>query len=149
MMSEGFDVKGVILVDTPFPRDHIPLSLALLDHVVTQGNPSRSETETMGSIKEQFRGSSELLKRYSPPSDGPYPRVAFLRSREGVKIESESVRGEVPVWLVDREAPSTTLGGWEALLEGTVERWDVPGDHFQPFMPENVSFLQFTHVFVY
>jgi hypothetical protein len=103
----------------------------------------------MGSVKEQFRKSSELLKRYSPSSDGPYPRVAFLRSREGVTVESEPMQEKVPVWLADRDEPETTIGGWETLLKGKLERWDVPGDHFQPFLPENVSVSESSHGLVY
>lgn len=139
MMKEGFDVKGIVLVDAPCPTDCVTLSSTLLDHVVTQGKPPRLEMEMMGSVKEQFKRSSELLKRYSPSSDGPYPRVTFLRSREGVKIESESILEEIPVWLTDREEAETTVRGWEVLLEGNLKLWDVPGDHFQPFLPENVS----------
>ena len=56
MMKEGFDAKGVVLVDAPCPMDHVPLSATLLDYIVTKGKPSRSETETMGLVKEQFRG---------------------------------------------------------------------------------------------
>ena len=141
MMKEGLDVKGVVLIDAPCPTDHVPLSATLLDHVVAQGKPAWSETETMGSIKQHFRKSSELLKGYSPPPGGPYPRVAFLRSREGV---IESIGGKTPAWLVDRGEPETTINGWEALLKGKVERWDVPGDHFQPFLPENVGVSKFS-----
>jgi thioesterase domain-containing protein len=146
MMKEGLDVKGVVLVDAPCPTEHVPLSATLLDHIVTRRKPSRSEAETMRSIKEQFRKSSELLKGYSPSSDGPYPRVAYLRSREGVKVESESMREKVPAWLTDRDEPGTTISGWEMLLKEKLRRWDVPGDHFQPFLPENVSLSDLSHV---
>jgi len=149
MMKEGFDVKGVVLVDAPCPTDHVPLSGTLLDYVVTQGRPSRSETETIGSVKEQFRKSSDLLMGYSPSPDGPHPRVAFLRSREGLKVESDLMRDDVPVWLGDREQPETTVRGWEVLLREILKRWDVPGDHFQPFLPENVSVSDVHHVLVY
>ena len=146
MMEEGLDVKGVVLIDAPCPTDHVPLSAALLDHVVTQRKPSWSEKETMGSIKEEFRKNSELLRGYSPSSDGPFPHVAFLRSREGTKVESESIREKVPVWLADRDEPDTTISGWETLIRGTLKWWDVPGDHFQPFLPENVCVSGFSHV---
>ena len=139
MMKEGFDVKGIVLIDTPCPTDHVPLSATLVNHIVIRGIPSDFETEAMGSVREQLRQSSELLKKHLPSSDGPYPRVAFLRSREGVKIEPGSMREKTPVWLADREEPETTTSGWETLLKEKLKRWDVPGDHFQPFMPENVS----------
>ena len=148
MMKEGLDVKGVILVDAPCPMDHTHLSTTLLEHIITQGKASQLETETVGSVKEQFRKSSELLKRYSPSSDGSYPRVAFLRSREGVKVESDLMQEKVPVWLADRDEPGVTVDGWETLLKGKFKRWDVPGDHFQPFLPENVSILKPSRVLV-
>lgn len=149
MVKDGFDVKGVILVDSPCPTDHVALSMILVDHVVAQGSSSLSETGMMGSVKEQLRKSSELLKSYSLSSDGPYPCVAFLRSREGVKVESELMQEELPVWLIDRDEPETTTRGWETLLKGKLKRWDIPGDHFQPFLPENVSVDDTRHVFVY
>ena len=146
MMEEGLDVKGVVLIDAPCPVDHVPLPAALLDHVITQGKSSRSETGTVGSISRQFKKSSELLMGYSPSSGGPHPRVAFLRSREGMKVESESVREKVPVWLADRDKPEATVSGWETLLKGKLRWWDIPGDHFQPFLPENVCVPEFSHV---
>lgn len=148
MMKEGLDVEGIVLVDAPCPMDHVPLSTTLLEHIVTQGKASRLETETVGSVKEQFKKCSELLKRYLPSSDGPYPRVTFLRSREGVKLESELMQKKVPAWFADRDEPGATVNGWETLLKGKLKRWDVPGDHFQPFLPENVSILKLSHVLV-
>jgi len=149
MMEDGLDVKGVILVDAPCPKDRVALPVTLLDHIVALGKSPRSETATAVSIKEQFRKSSELLEGYSPSADRPYPRVAFLRSREAVKAESESVLEKVPVWLADRDEPEATIGGWERLLKGKMKWWDVPGDHFQPFLPENVCASQFSHVLEY
>ena len=146
MLEEGLDVKGVVLVDAPCPTDHVPLSAALLDYVATQGKSPRSEIETLGSIRGQFRKSSELLMGYSPSSDRPHPRVAFLRSREGMRVEFESMQEKVPVWLADRDEPKSTVNGWETLLGGELERWDVPGNHFQPFLPENVCVSEFSCV---
>ena len=148
MIEEGMDVKGVVLIDAPGPTDHIPLSATLLDHVVSQGESSRSGTEMAGFVREQFRKSSELLKGYSPSSRGSYPHVAFLRSREGMKVEPESMQEKVPVWLTDRDGPEAMISGWETLLKGKLERWDIPGDHFQPFLPENVSVSEFSYILV-
>lgn len=149
MMKEGFDVRGVVLVDAPCPTDRVPLSATLVNHVVSRGGNSRSETEAAETVKEQLRKSSDLLKGHSPSPDGPFPRVAFLRSREGVKVESGLMGEEIPVWLTDREVSETTTGEWEVLLKGELKRWDLPGDHFQPFMPENVSGSGSTCVLVY
>ena len=147
MVKEGFDVRGVILVDVPCPTDDVPLSTTLLDHIIIQRDPSRSETEATRTIKEQFRKNSALLKKHPPSFDGPYPQIAFLRSREGVKVESGSMREKLPIWLTDREEPETTIGGWEMLLKRKLKWWDVPGNHFQPFMLENVSAPEFFRVF--
>jgi len=59
------------------------------------------------------------------------------------------MRDGVPVWLADREQPETMAGGWETLLREKLKRWDVPGDHCQPFLPENVSVDDARHVLVY
>lgn len=56
-----------------------------------------------------------------------------------MKVESESLREEVPVWLADRSEPEAVVEGWETMLKGKLKRWDIPGNHFQPFLPANVS----------
>lgn len=137
LMKEGVDVKGVVLIDSPCPTNHVPLTLNLLDQIVGKAKASRSETEAMGYVKEQFGRCSALLGRHAPTLDGPQPRAVFLWSTQGVKVKE--MQDEVPAWLGDRDGPESMVGEWETALKGTIKRWDIPGDHFQPFLPANVE----------
>lgn len=66
---------------------------------------------------------------------GPYPKLAILRSSEGVKANGV----QVPVWLADRSNPRQVITEWESLVKTTIKCWDIPGNHFEPFSAANVS----------
>lgn len=70
-----------------------------------------------------------------------YPRLVFLRSREGLKLEQELLgfAETVPSWLADRNDAQTAVADWERLIGDEVKIWDIPGNHFQPFSTDNVS----------
>jgi hypothetical protein len=113
MLENSHSVKGVVLIDSHSPMDHVPIS------------------------DSQFQMNSSLLDRYElPVSSGPFPRLAMLRSRDPVNIKGSQT---VPLWLQDRADPRKAVIGWESLVGTNVKLWDIPGDHFQPFIPSNVS----------
>jgi hypothetical protein len=60
----------------------------------------------------------------------------FLRSKEGL---ASDIGENIPAWLADRNDARTAVEGWERLLRKEVKMLDIPGNHFQPFMPANVS----------
>ena len=52
---------------------------------------------------------------------------------------------DVPPWLADRGDITTFTKGWE-LVSGSVvvvQALDIPGHHFEPFQPQNVSNFSF------
>jgi len=136
MLMKGVRVQGVILIDSPHPGCHVPLSDSLINFVlnIKDGN---SQSDIGSLMRTQLRMSSLLLGQYSPPiCEGPYPRLAMLRSREAVEVLD--IR-HVPLWLGDRSDPQQAVVGWEHLLGAKVRIWDIPGNHFQPFTSQNVS----------
>ena len=135
-MQRGLEVKGVLLIDSPGPVDRILLSESLLECAVDSNAGFSSNPEVAKLMKTQLRTNSALLTRYEPPNLECYPRTVFLRSKEGVVSD---IGENIPMWLADRNDARTAVEGWERLLGKEVKMWDIPGNHFQPFMPANVS----------
>jgi hypothetical protein len=46
---------------------------------------------------------------------------------------------DVPPWITNRIDASSIVSGWDSLSSSSVRIIDIPGNHFQPFEPENVS----------
>ena len=124
------------MIDSPSPIDHVPLSDSLIDAML--GHDVRIDKSDVGRlIKNQFLMNSSLLGEYEPPvSSGPFPRLAMLRSRDPVGITGSQ---PLPLWLQDRATPQKAIIGWEDLVGTNIKLWDIPGNHFQPFLPSNVS----------
>jgi len=134
LMAEGQEVRGVLLIDSPCPVNHVPLSESLIESVVTSTSKSKSEISQL--IKKQFQLNSRMLGLYDPLSnEGRYPKVAILRSSEGFKAQGVVV----PVWLADRSNPRQVISEWESLVTSTVKSWDIPGNHFEPFAAANIK----------
>lgn len=135
MLKKGINVKGVVLIDSPSPVNHVPLSDALIDSVVNLD--ARSAKSEIGRlVKSQFQMNSRMLGTYDPlAAGGPYPPLVLLRSRDGFNASGVQ---SVP-WLENRSNPQQAVAGWEGLVSTTVKMWDIPGNHFQPFIPSNVS----------
>jgi iterative type I PKS product template protein len=137
LLKRGVDVKGVVLVDTPSPLNHVPLSDSLLDSIINLD--TRSVSSEIGRlIKSQFEMNSRMLGEYDPLIGGaPYPPLAFLRSRKGFNPSSIP---NIPKWLKDRSSEvKQATAGWEMLVGTSVKVWDIPGHHFEPFHASNVS----------
>jgi hypothetical protein len=133
----GFDVKGVLLIDSPSPLNHTPLSDGLLDYVVNQNEGYGACSDIGKLVKAQFRMNSCLFGNYDPySSQGLFPPVTLLRSSEGFNPSDLS---DVPLWLADRTNPEQVVAGWENLIGSPIKVWAIPGNHFRPFEVSNVS----------
>ncbi|TFK37752.1 hypothetical protein BDQ12DRAFT_735983 [Crucibulum laeve] len=132
LIRKGINVRGVLLIDSPSPVKHVPLSDALLDAVAgTQGNNS----QVSQLVKKQFQMNSRMLGRYDPVK-GKYPLLVMLRSREGFNPPGVP---DVPIWLADRSDPRQAVSGWETVVGCQIKSIDIPGNHFQPFHPSNLE----------
>lgn len=134
LLKNGADAR-VLLIDSPSPIDHVPLDECLIESI------ANSKRQAAGSdmakyIRSQFRSNTKLLGKYNPlPGDGPFPRVAVLRSKEGI---SSGNIPDIPNWLSDRSNPRDAVAKWETLLGCSVRALDIPGNHFEPFSSSNV-----------
>ncbi|KAF9445105.1 hypothetical protein P691DRAFT_735510 [Macrolepiota fuliginosa MF-IS2] len=136
LAMRGVQTQGILVIDSPSPIHHIPLSNGIIDSVVNL-NARRPNSDLARLIKTQFIMNSHLLGGYDPrATGGACPPLVFLRSSEGFNPPGVS---DVPLWLSDRSDPKISTAGWEEIASGPVEVLDIPGHHFTPFHPTNIK----------
>lgn len=157
-------VRGVMLIDSPCPVQHVPLSSEIIDAVLASAHSELPSTtfsssagwkkEVLRLVRRQFEYNARLLSEYGSalrncesehevddPVLGSFPPLVLLRSKQGFrspKIPSK----DVPEWLRGRKSLKAGVDGWEGLAgRDKVKVLDIPGDHFSVFKDENVSDL--------
>ncbi|KAG1732441.1 putative polyketide synthase [Suillus paluster] len=136
LAQHGRHVRGIILIDSPCPGKHVPLSSSVIEHIM-KSHSRGCDSRTVGLVEKQFRESSRLLSVYHPSCEEKFKvPVVLLRSSEGFAPPSLS---DVPDWLRYRENEDVVVDDWEALTQSAVKTWSIPGDHFRPFDPDNVE----------
>ncbi|KAJ5799242.1 polyketide synthase [Penicillium psychrosexuale] len=150
LMATNHAVKGVVLIDSPPPLDHQPLSADIIE-TITGG--AEISSHAMGkTIREltrrNFLSCAALLGVYKPMhcSDFPAPPVVLLRSVEGWRRDGDTSdpRGVMNpnsienAWLQDRSDVRTATVDWEVLTGTKVRCFDIPGNHFRAFDSENI-----------
>ncbi|KAF8271958.1 hypothetical protein EI94DRAFT_1796609 [Lactarius quietus] len=138
LLSSGVVVKGVVLIDSPSPLNHVPLSDELIDSIVNTGDPKSASSNRMSFlVKRQFQMNSQILINYDPAmGSGPNPQLVQLHSREGY---SPGGGPEIPEWLSRREERLPAITGWEKIVGAPVKCIDIEGNHFQPFQSSYIS----------
>ncbi|KAI0465516.1 putative polyketide synthase [Xylaria cf. heliscus] len=138
----GHAVIGTILIDSPPPVNHQPLSSHLIRAVVQEGKLPGTETgkAIQALIHHSFTACASLLGGFSPriADDTPVPSLYLLRSREGWKYPTDP-HIVTDVWVQDRSDPQTAVEGWEEVSRLKVRWEDIPGDHFRVFDKANVD----------
>jgi iterative type I PKS product template protein len=129
LLESGVVVKGVVLIDSPSPLNHTPLSDELIDLIVKIGNPNSNRMSSL--VKRQFQMNSQMLLNYSPDTGtSSNPQLVLLRSREDY---SPCDGPEIPEWLSRRVNHLPAIAGWEKIVGAPVKCIDIEGNHFQPF----------------
>jgi hypothetical protein len=126
-------VKGVVLIDSPSPLNHVPLSDALIESIVVKLNRGSLSSNIGLLVKEQFQTNSRMLLDYNPiAGGGPYPQLVLLCSCENYE---PGIGLEVPGWLSNRgdRHSASAAAGWETIVGKPVKCIDIPGHHFQAF----------------
>ena len=165
LKAQGRHVKGLILIDSPPPLYHVPLSDCII-HAVTasqsggdgraadQMSDSRVSTANVARklVRRSFRTCAQLLHYFSSACEAQHaenslekdtPRLVLLRSQDGWEPPPDS--DGVPVeeyanpWLRDRHDRSLATKGWELLTGRLIECVDIPGNHFQVFEPAHID----------
>ncbi|KAF7337824.1 Non-reducing polyketide synthase terA [Mycena venus] len=138
LTSRGIQVKGILLIDSPSPINHIPLSDSLIDTVVElDARPTHSELSAL--VKKQFSMNARILGKYVPHATASLcPPLVLLRSSDPFWPKGVA---DIPTWLSDRSDPRTSVAGWQSLAHCSVKVLDIPGHHFQAFHPSNIAEL--------
>ncbi|EDR13531.1 polyketide beta-ketoacyl-synthase [Laccaria bicolor S238N-H82] len=137
LAATHINVMGVILVDSPSPKNKVPLSAAMVDAIISPNTTGRV-TEAFKLTKRQFLMNSQILAEYDLEAitSGSYPRLIFLRCIEGYN----SVGVDVPLWFSDRKNVKGVTGNWEGIVGQPVQVLDIPGHHFEAFSSANVRY---------
>ncbi|KAI1371042.1 putative polyketide synthase [Hypoxylon crocopeplum] len=142
LMAQGHGVVGVLLIDSPAPLNHQPLSSRIIDAVTGQVRlPATESARAIRALtRRSFTSCASLLGAFKPESPDalPVPRVFLLRSREGWQDPSDPDFWEND-WLQDRRTPRFAISGWETVTGSKVAWVDVPGNHFQVFDAANIE----------
>ena len=160
LMARGHGVKGVVLIDSPPPVGHIPLSDSIIRAVTESqhGEGGSTENGNRGKpgvadavrklIQRSFRTCADLLGAFNPLLEtwegvgnikGPVPRLALLRCTAGWTPPPEYGEIMENPWLQDRLDRSLATAGWEMLTGRSVPCVDIPGNHFQVFDTANIE----------
>ncbi|KAM3551327.1 hypothetical protein MY1884_007782 [Beauveria asiatica] len=167
LMSRGHRVKGVVLIDSPPPIGHIPLSESIISAVTAQPaekdaaagptTASKCVSPVASAIRKlvqqsfricagligDFGTSAELQQRGLSKPVGPVPRLILLRSAVGWTsprgYTGAAVGDMENPWLQDRRDRSLATAGWEVLTGGPIQCVDIPGNHFQVFDAPNIA----------
>lgn len=144
LLKGGTDAR-VLLIDSPSPTNHVPLDECLIESIMN-ANMRSAVSSLSRFIRTQFRFNSKSLEMYNPlSSDGPFPKIILLRSRDGFLPGGID---NVPSWLSERGDPRDAVAGWEALVGCPVRVRDIPGHHFEPFSPSNVRRPKFIRTYL-
>ena len=148
LMAGGHPVTGVVLIDSPPPLNHKPLSADIIDAVTKDdGNRGSLVGETIRRVvRKSFTACAGMLGAFEPEAvtstSRPIPRTFLLRSRDGYHLDTKNESREVEnAWLQDRSEPRTSIEGWEILTKTKIPYMDIPGNHFQVFDVANVSLV--------
>ena len=136
--KEGKDVKGVILIDSPYPVNHEPLPNAVIAHVSQSVSSRDSSNAVRERVSKQFQANAALLGKYRPPQSSQISsKVVMLRSRD--TFDSEGLCNVRYPWLSDQQTRSQAIVAWEKLVGQSIKVLEIPGNHFEVFAQQNVS----------
>lgn len=143
LSDRGFQVKGLILIDSPCPGNHEPLPEKVIAHIVQSATSKTkaSYSHSTESLIAEFQRNAALLASYSPISFNAEQRMKiktiFLRSQETFDTQTTcNIRYD---WLSSQEARDAAFDSWKRLVGPNTETLLIPGHHFEPFSLENVS----------
>ena len=125
-------VLGLVLIDSPFPVDHEPLSEPIIRHMLKE-----SEFEPSPLIINEFLSNARLLEQYNLEGPNLSIKAAILHCQN--EIDTEAICGHGYTWLSDQAERQKSLDNWRQLLNHHSKVVPLPGNHFDIFNPTNVS----------
>lgn len=141
LMARGFEVKGLVLIDSPSPVNHEPLPAAVIAGMTGAGAQSnRSPYGGADAVREEFASNGSLLGSYKLDSrlqsTARSLKTVMLRSQE--LLDTKTLWDVEYDWLSRQDTRTASIAVWKSLVGGHVEVLPIPGNHFEPFLPGNV-----------
>ncbi|KAL8861117.1 MAG: hypothetical protein Q9178_002331 [Gyalolechia marmorata] len=143
LRGHGFNVRGLVLIDSPYPQNHEPLPEDIIKYVLSR-NSSRNGTKNPGDfagksspLLQEFKANAALLGAYSPPHTRCDIRTVILRSRD--TFDASALCGVKYDWLSSQSTRTEAIRGWESIVGGSVDVLEIPGNHFQVFDERNIA----------
>ena len=145
LQASGFNVKGLVLIDSPYPQDHEPLPDKIIKYVLSKVSAKlgiENDTDDDGMIRPlltEFKASAALLKSYSPSTLPHYVKTVALCSRD--LMDTETLCEVSYDWLSSAKARTEAIKGWEKIIGGDVDVLEIPGNHFEAFDERHVRYV--------
>ena len=143
LQEKGVYVKGIILIDSPYPEDHEPLPEPIIRYILGNGksrlsfNDSQTARGTNSNLLAEFQANAALLGTYSPPAKLTNVRAVVLRSREVLDVDR--LCGVKFDWLSSQKARNDEVQRWQSLVGHVIDVLEIPGNHFEAFDEHHVS----------
>ncbi|KAI8183316.1 thioesterase domain-containing protein [Colletotrichum sp. SAR 10_65] len=143
LLSKGFEVKGLVLIDSPSPVNHKPLPKEIITSITSSnrsdGQPQ--EGKHNAALEEEFQRNASLLERYGADPSAmtrmPGLKTVMLRSQD--VMDTESLVGLRCDWLSNQNDRDASIAAWENLVCGHIKVLPIPGNHFEAFSPANIA----------
>ncbi|GJE97851.1 polyketide synthase [Phanerochaete sordida] len=140
LIAAGTQVAALVLIDAPHPATSTPLSPEALDAAFANKGASSAANERARAC---IQAATAALVAYdpsaSPVAHASPARAVMLRCREAFAFAGSTPPSASDRFLADRKDPRAIVRGWEDVLGVEVPVFDIPGNHFEPFLPRNVG----------
>jgi thioesterase domain-containing protein len=141
LVARGFEVKGLILIDSPNPVEHEPLPASIISKIIQPSHQPLGPPRKQTALEREFLYNASLLGTYKPEPFCSINRrklkTVMLRSRD--IFNSETLCGVRYDWLSRQDTRTAAISAWRDLVGGHVHVMSIPGNHFEPFLEGNVS----------
>lgn len=148
LLKQGFDVKGLVLIDSPCPINHVALPDSVIKRIL-EPYELNGRHDSAKDLVTEFRHNAALLEAYQPfelsgREHGSYKTV-MLQSQE--TFDTMKLCGVSYDWLSSRRCRDEFTESWKTLVRGPFEVLPIPGNHFQAFDAQNLmSFHPYTRM---
>ena len=142
LQASGFNVKGLILIDSPYPENHQPLPDEVIKYVLSKlsakfgVDEENDEFGIISTLLTEYKANVALLKTYSPSVLPKYIKTVSLCSRD--VMDTETLCGVRYDWLSSVKVRTEAIKGWEKFIGGDVDVLEIPGNHFEAFDEQHV-----------
>lgn len=140
----GFKVRGLLLIDSPYPRNHEPLPEAVVSYIL--GSSISNKDPQSSNVVSEFMQNATLLAKYQPVdfNGGEHAKIKTVYLQSQDTFDTQASCGVSYEWLSSQRVRDAAVHSWEGLVGDHIRVFPIPGNHFQAFAPENVRTSSWT-----